>query len=139
MLKYCNVLFLAALNCCVEQLVKLRQPAPRALGKRRAPAVNHGPIEPLGPPSVPQRKGQIAEGKTQALAFYAICTQGVVGKRQGQLKGSKSLFRSAIFKKELSLQLKEGQLFAEMLQSPEFAEAATAFMERRKPDFSKFG
>lgn len=35
--------------------------------------------------------------------------------------------------------LKEGQLFAEMLQSPEFAEAATAFMERRKPDFSKFG
>lgn len=35
--------------------------------------------------------------------------------------------------------LKEGQLFAEMLKSPEFAEAATAFMERRKPDFSKFG
>ena len=34
---------------------------------------------------------------------------------------------------------REGGIFAEMLQSPEFAEAATAFMERRKPDFSKFG
>ncbi len=33
----------------------------------------------------------------------------------------------------------EGGLFAEQLRSPEFAEAATAFMERRKPDFSKFG
>ena len=33
---------------------------------------------------------------------------------------------------------REGGIFAQMLQSPEFAEAATAFMERRKPDFSKF-
>ena len=33
---------------------------------------------------------------------------------------------------------REGGIFADMLQSPEFAEAATAFMERRKPDFSKF-
>lgn len=34
--------------------------------------------------------------------------------------------------------VREGGIFADMLQSPEFAEAATAFMERRKPDFSKF-
>jgi enoyl-CoA hydratase/carnithine racemase len=34
---------------------------------------------------------------------------------------------------------REGTIFAEMLQSPEFAEAVTAFMERRAPDFSKFG
>ena len=33
----------------------------------------------------------------------------------------------------------EGGMFAELLRSPEFTEAATAFMERRKPDFSKFG
>lgn len=33
----------------------------------------------------------------------------------------------------------EGGIFADMLKSPEFAEAAGAFMERRKPDFSKFG
>jgi len=34
---------------------------------------------------------------------------------------------------------REGGIFAEMLQSPEFAEAVGAFMERRAPDFSKFG
>jgi enoyl-CoA hydratase/carnithine racemase len=32
----------------------------------------------------------------------------------------------------------EGKLFAELLKSEEFTEAATAFMERRKPDFAKF-
>ena len=34
---------------------------------------------------------------------------------------------------------REGGLFAEQLRSEEFREAATAFMERRAPDFSKFG
>jgi len=34
---------------------------------------------------------------------------------------------------------REGGLFAEQLRSDEFKEAATAFMERRPPDFSKFG
>lgn len=33
----------------------------------------------------------------------------------------------------------EGGMFADLLRSEEFAEAAAAFMERRKPDFSKFG
>jgi len=32
---------------------------------------------------------------------------------------------------------REGRLFGEQLQSPEFAEAAAAFMERRPPDFDK--
>lgn len=34
---------------------------------------------------------------------------------------------------------REGGLFADQLRSDEFKEAATAFMERRAPDFSKFG
>ncbi|GJL97234.1 MAG: enoyl-CoA hydratase [Hyphobacterium sp.] len=34
---------------------------------------------------------------------------------------------------------REGGIFAQMLQSPEFNEAVTAFMERRAPDFSRFG
>lgn len=33
----------------------------------------------------------------------------------------------------------EGRQFAERLRSPEFAEAAAAFMERRAPDFDKLG
>jgi len=33
----------------------------------------------------------------------------------------------------------EGALFADQLRSEEFNEAASAFMERRKPDFSRFG
>jgi len=33
----------------------------------------------------------------------------------------------------------EGRLFGERLRSPEFAEAAAAFMERRAPDFDKLG
>jgi 1,4-dihydroxy-2-naphthoyl-CoA synthase len=34
--------------------------------------------------------------------------------------------------------LREGQQFASLLQGPEAKEAMMAFMERRKPDFSKF-
>lgn len=35
--------------------------------------------------------------------------------------------------------VREGGLFAEQLRTNEFKEAVTAFMERRAPDFSKFG
>lgn len=34
---------------------------------------------------------------------------------------------------------REGEIFAGQLRSEEFKEAATAFMERRAPDFSRFG
>ena len=34
--------------------------------------------------------------------------------------------------------LEEGQLVAELLKSPEAAEAFRAFMEKRAPDFSRF-
>ena len=33
----------------------------------------------------------------------------------------------------------EGRQFAAQLRSPEFAEAAAAFVERRPPDFDKLG
>ena len=39
----------------------------------------------------------------------------------------------------LSRIAREGALFTEQLHSAEFKEAATAFMERRAPDFSKYG
>ena len=34
---------------------------------------------------------------------------------------------------------RENAIFASQLQSPEFAEAAAAFRERRAPDFDKLG
>ena len=37
-----------------------------------------------------------------------------------------------------TLQITEGELFAQRLRSPEAMEAFQAFFQKRKPDFSKF-
>ena len=51
---------------------------------------------------------------------------------------AKSLLKKNSAARVREVMTEEGKLFATRLQSPEAAEAFVAFMERRKPDFSKF-
>lgn len=62
----------------------------------------------------------------------------LVAKPAAALRQTKSLLKkgSAALVREVIAE--ESKLFIEHLQSPEAAEAFTAFLERRKPDFSQF-
>ncbi len=75
-----------------------------------------------------------AECQAAAREFAAK----LVAKPAAALRLTKSLLKkgSAALVREVITE--EGRLFAGCLQSPEAAEAFTAFHERRKPDFSKF-
>jgi len=67
-----------------------------------------------------------------------IAARTLAAKAPGALRLAKELMRRP--PEDLAKRIDdEGALFSELLKSEEFAEAATAFMERRKPDFSKFG
>lgn len=57
----------------------------------------------------------------------------------GAVKDAKALLRRAPDESLPDRMRREGALFAQRLQSDEFKEAATAFLEKREPDFSKFG
>lgn len=62
----------------------------------------------------------------------------IAQKAPGAVKAAKALLQSP--PEDLYDRItREGKMFADMLQSEEFKEAATAFMERRDPDFSRFG
>jgi enoyl-CoA hydratase/carnithine racemase len=62
----------------------------------------------------------------------------LAAKAPGSLMAAKALMREP--EEALEDRMKrEGDAFATMLRSEEFKEAATAFMERRAPDFAKFG
>lgn len=62
----------------------------------------------------------------------------LAAKAPDALAKAKALMRRAPEPLEERIAL-EGRQFAEQLRSPEFAEAAAAFMERRAPDFDKLG
>lgn len=67
-----------------------------------------------------------------------IAARTMAAKAPGALRAAKALMRSPA--EDLSERInREGGMFAEMLRSEEFGEAAAAFLERRKPDFAKFG
>ncbi|MFW5661728.1 MAG: enoyl-CoA hydratase [Oceanicaulis sp.] len=73
--------------------------------------------------------------------FEAAVT-GVAKKLAGLAPGAVKTAKRLITRQPEPLQariVREGELFAGQLGSDEFREAATAFMERRAPDFSKFG
>ena len=70
-------------------------------------------------------------------AVHAVAEE-LAAKAPAAVKAAKALIIRP--KEELSARIvHEGGVFAGQLRSDEFREAATAFMERRAPDFSKFG
>jgi enoyl-CoA hydratase/carnithine racemase len=67
-----------------------------------------------------------------------IAARTLAAKAPGALRAAKSLMRRPA--EDISERISvEGSLFADLLRSEEFAEAANAFLERRKPNFEKIG
>ena len=82
--------------------------------------------------------GLITDVADDVEAMARSAALNLAAKAPGALRAAKELMRrpDEAINDRIGL---EGGMFAELLRSPEFTEAATAFMERRKPDFSKFG
>ena len=78
----------------------------------------------------------IIEGDVQAHAKERA--QVLAAKPAASLRGTKKLIREAMGDRVGKTLHREGALFIERLTSPEAAEAFTAFMEKRKPDFTQF-
>jgi enoyl-CoA hydratase/carnithine racemase len=64
--------------------------------------------------------------------------QRLAEKPPAALRVTKSLLKRGQANAIAETMSREGQQFAELLQAPEAREAMSAFMQRRKPDFSKF-
>lgn len=64
--------------------------------------------------------------------------QQLAEKPPAALRATKALLKHHTSAALQETMLREGQQFASLLQGPEACEAMTAFMERRKPDYSKF-
>lgn len=60
-------------------------------------------------------------------------------KPPGALRLTKSLMKDGLIAQVEQAMSREGKIFAGRLNSPEAKEAFSAFLEKRKPDFSKFG
>ena len=56
----------------------------------------------------------------------------------GAIRATKALMRKWTSARVAEVLATESDAFGERLASPEFAEAAGAFFEKRKPDFSRF-
>ncbi len=50
----------------------------------------------------------------------------------------KNAFRQPMYGRLAETMTREGEVFGRLLSSPEAADAVTAFLEKRPPDYSKF-
>lgn len=71
-------------------------------------------------------------------AFAQKQAQALAGQPASALRQTKALLRYSKTTTVPERMAEEGTLFAKRLQSPEAIEAMSAFMQKRKPDFSQF-
>ena len=73
------------------------------------------------------------------LAHAREAALGLAALPAASLRLTKELMKAAIAPAVAARMEEEGALFRERLTSPEAKEAMSAFFEKRKPDFSRFG
>ena len=78
----------------------------------------------------------VQEGELQARAIAKA--QQLAEKPPTALRTAKALMKQGAAENINTAMARETQQFAALLQGPEAREAVTAFLQRRKPDFSKF-
>jgi enoyl-CoA hydratase/carnithine racemase len=71
-------------------------------------------------------------------AFARDRAEALAAKPPAALRATKKLLRYAVSQTVPERLVEEGRIFTERLQAPEAIEAMSAFMEKRKPDFSRF-
>jgi len=76
--------------------------------------------------------------ENELLAKAAGKAQQLAEKPPTALRTAKALLKQGVAGDISAAMARETQQFAALLQGPEAREAMTAFMQRRKPDFSKF-
>jgi enoyl-CoA hydratase/carnithine racemase len=79
---------------------------------------------------------EVARGPAHEVALAKA--QQLAEKPPSALRATKALLKHAVSPAIAEAMARETQQFAALLQGPEAKEAMMAFMQRRKPDFSKF-
>ena len=74
---------------------------------------------------------------TEANAVAQAQARKLAAKPLESLVETKRLMKKGLMPQVLAQMAEEGASFARLLQEPAAKEAFTAFMEKRKPDFSK--
>lgn len=74
----------------------------------------------------------------ELLSAAGARAQQLSEKPPAAMRATKALLKANLSSALAETMLREGQQFAALLQGPEAREAMMAFMERRKPDFSRF-
>ena len=75
----------------------------------------------------------------ELLATAMATARKLAQKPPGALRLTKSLMKDGLIAQVDQAMSREGKIFAGRLNSPEAKEAFSAFLEKRKPDFSRFG
>ena len=84
--------------------------------------------------------GLVSHRAAGQLGLYMeLLIEALLAKPPQALRETQRLLRRGQRDEILDRMKLEGSLFAERLASPEVGEAITAFFEKRKPDFSRFG